>query len=113
MEDILNILSGIINNSLHGLKCLNKAKMVSRMHWGKIDRMEYTKDLVRMALSSAITLKEDRDHDPEDLRQQFGELGKSLALYIYDLDIDRQRQIVNEEAERCKKKPRIKNEDQK
>ena len=105
MDEILNALFGISNDFLHGLKCLNQAKVVSRMRWDKIDKMEYTKDLVRMALSSAIVLKEDRDHDPEELREQFGEIGRILALYIYDVDIEKQRQIINEEAEKCKAKP--------
>lgn len=105
MEEILNALYGIANNFLHGLKCLNQAKVESRMRWDKIDKMEYTKDLVRMALSSAVTLKESHDYDPEELRQQFGEVGRNLALYIYDLDIERQKQIINEEAEKCKAKP--------
>ena len=104
MEEIFNALFGISNDFLHGLKCLNQAKVVSRMRWDKIDKMEYFRDFVRMALSSAIVLKEDRDHDPEELRQQFGEVGKNLALYIYDVDIEKQRQIINEEVERCKTK---------
>lgn len=105
MEEIFNALCSISNSFLHGLKCLNQAKVESRMRWDKIDKMEYTKDLVRMALSCAITLKESRDYDPEELRQQFGELGKNLALYIYDIDIEKQRQIISEEAEKCKAKP--------
>lgn len=111
MEEILNAITEKIFNSLHGLKCLTQAKVVSRMRWDKINRMRYTDDLIRMALSSAVVMKENRDYDPEDLRQQFGELGKNLALYIYDLDYEKQKQIVNEEAERCKKKPRIEEEE--
>ena len=93
------------NSRLGHLCLLNQAKVESRMRWDKIDKMEYTKDLVRMALSSAVTLKESHDYDPEELRQQFGEVGRNLALYIYDLDIERQKQIINEEAEKCKAKP--------
>ena len=49
MEEILNALYGIANNFLHGLKCLNQAKVESRMRWDKIDKMEYTKQLSKQA----------------------------------------------------------------
>jgi hypothetical protein len=103
MEEVLNALSEISYNMLHSLKTLYQAKVVSRMRSAKISKMVYTSDLIRMAMSCAVALKENQDHDPEDMREKFGELGRDLALWIYDMDTEKLKHLINEEAERCKK----------
>lgn len=103
MEEVLNALSEISYNMLHSLKTLYQAKVVSRMRSAKISKMVYTSDLIRMAMSCTVALKENQDHDPEDMREKFGELGRDLALWIYDMDTEKQKHLINEEAERCKK----------
>ena len=103
MEEVLNALSDISYNMLHSLKTLYQAKVVSRMRSAKISKMVYTSDLIRMAMSCTVALKENQDHDPEDMREKFGELGRDLALWIYDMDTEKQKHLINEEAERCKK----------
>ena len=103
MEEVLNALSEISYNMLHSLKTLYQAKVVSRMRSAKINKMVYTSDLIRMAMSCAVALKENQDHDPEDMREKFGELGRDLALWIYDMDTEKLKHLINEEAERCKK----------
>ena len=105
MEEILYALSKMIHDSFACLRCLTPAKRMSRMRKGKIRRMTFVCDLIRLALSISVVLKENRRIDPEEARKIFGEVGKNLALYIYDLDIKRQKQIINEEAEKCKAKP--------
>lgn len=103
MEEVLNALSEISYNMLHSLKTLYQAKVVSRMRSAKISKMVYTSDLIRMAMSCAVALKENQNHDPEDMREKFGELGRDLALWIYDMDTEKLKHLINEEAERCKK----------
>ena len=105
MEEILNALSNMIHDSFAGLRCLTPAKRNSRMRKGKIKRMTFVCDLIRLALSISVVLKERRKIDIEEARQKFGEVGKNLALYIFDLDIEKQKQIINEEAEKYKAKP--------
>ena len=73
------------------------------MRSAKISKMVYTSDLIRMAMSCTVALKENQDHDPEDMREKFGELGRDLALCIYDMDTEKLKHLINEEAERCKK----------
>ena len=100
MEELLNALSGIIYKTFRGLRCLYQIRTGSRMRGKKIKRMQYTRDFVRLALSSAVALKEDSRRNPEEARQMFGELGKRLALEIYDLSVEKQKQIISSEADR-------------
>ena len=102
MEELLNALSSKIHDSLAGLRCLTPAKRKSRMRKGKIKRMILVSDLIRLDLSISVVLKENPNIDPEEARKKIGELGKELALFIHDLDIEEQKRIINEEAEKCK-----------
>ena len=103
MEEVLNALSEISYNMLHSLKTLYQAKVVSRMRSEKISKMVYTWDLLRMAMSCAVAMKENQDYDPDEMREKFGELGRDLALCIYDMDTEKLKHLINDEAERCKK----------
>ena len=105
MEELLNALSSMIHDSLAGLRCLTPAKRKSRMRKGKIKRMILCSDFMRLTLSVSVVLKENPNIDLEEARTKIGELGKNLALYIYDLDIEEQKRIINEEAEKSKSKP--------
>lgn len=105
MEEIINALSKTIHDTFIGLRCLTPAMKICRMRNNKAKRMQYTRDLFRVLLSIAIVLKSDSKCNPQEVRSRFAEFGRIFALFIYDLDIERQKQIVNEEVERCKTKP--------
>ena len=100
-----------LTERLAALRLLKSVEKESRMNPEKIAKMETFNDFIRYLMATSIQIKNVYEEDPEEGRMVFGNMCMKIGLNLYDLSVEKQKQIIDEEAERCKKKPRIEEEE--
>lgn len=92
-----------LTEKLAALRILKGVEKESRMNPEKIAKMESLHDFIRYLLASIIQIKMMFEDDPDIGRKKFGKLWLKIGMKLYDLRVEKQRQIIKDEAERCKK----------
>ena len=92
-----------LTEKLAALRILKGVEKESRMNPEKIAKMESLHDFIRYLLASIIQIKMMFEEDPDVARRIFGKLWTKIGMKLYDLRVEKQKQIIKDEAERCKK----------